>query len=108
MSQQPTAICSQSQGFAGGLTFYCDNEFGVGEAVCSVATGARITTGGGFSNVNLNRPAYQSAVVEAYLNTPQMANIPKNLYNASGRAYPDISANAHNYVRCCTDMNRGN
>lgn len=41
LSQQATAICSMNQGFPGGMNFYCDNEFGVGEAVCSVATGAR-------------------------------------------------------------------
>lgn len=78
LSPQPTAICGQSQTLAGGISFYCDNEFGVGEAVCSVSSGARcgaltrrltqddansypnrITTGGGFSNVN-GRPSYQA------------------------------------------------
>lgn len=41
LSQEPSAICSMKQPFPGGLNFYCDNEFGVGETVCSVATGAR-------------------------------------------------------------------
>lgn len=45
------------------------------------------------------RPAYQASVVEAYLNSSVMKALPAGLYNASGRGYPDISANAHNYVR---------
>jgi len=46
-------------------------------------------SGGGFSNWFV-RPAYQDAVVEAYLNTnPTPA---PSFFNASGRAYPDLSA----------------
>lgn len=44
LSQGPSAICNMGQQLPGnttGLYFYCDNSFGVGEAVCSVATGAR-------------------------------------------------------------------
>ena len=48
-----------------------------------------ICGGGGFSNV-FSQPAYQTAAVKTFFNT---ATLPaSNLYNASGRGYPDISA----------------
>ena len=45
--------------------------------------------GGGFSNT-FSRPSYQDAAVNAYL---VRANLPdQQHWNASGRAYPDVSA----------------
>ncbi|KAI0321293.1 family S53 protease [Amylostereum chailletii] len=44
---------------------------------------------GGFSNY-FNRPSYQSAAVTAYLDTLGITD--SGLYNASGRAFPDVSA----------------
>ena len=45
--------------------------------------------GGGFSNI-FSRPSYQDAAVNAYL---VRANLPdQQHWNASGRAYPDVSA----------------
>jgi tripeptidyl-peptidase-1 len=46
--------------------------------------------GGGFSNT-FPQPAYQAAAVEAYLNSG--VDLPAaSQYNATGRAYPDVSA----------------
>ncbi|KAI0029000.1 family S53 protease [Vararia minispora EC-137] len=46
-------------------------------------------SGGGFSNL-FPRPSYQSAAVEAYLS--RLGSTNAGLYNASGRAFPDIAA----------------
>jgi tripeptidyl-peptidase-1 len=62
-------------------------------------TGSQITStetccqdsGGGFSNT-FARPSYQTTAVQAYLSNPS-ASLPNSaLYNATGRAYPDLSA----------------
>ncbi|KZT04012.1 subtilisin-like protein [Laetiporus sulphureus 93-53] len=55
-----------------------------------------IYSGGGFSNV-FARPKYQKAAVEHYLTTypPPYAS---DIYNATSRGFPDISANGANYV----------
>ena len=51
-------------------------------------------SGGGFSNVTL-RPAYQAAAVDGYLNSG--VKLPdESLWNRSGRAIPDVSAQAFN------------
>ncbi len=50
--------------------------------------------GGGFSNV-FSMPDWQKEVVDAYLKSGQTPS--QSLFNASGRAYPDISAFATNY-----------
>jgi tripeptidyl-peptidase-1 len=77
-----------------GESFHCNE---VGEVASSSLTGSRITTGGGFS-INFGRPAYQQEAVNTFL-TSQAANLPSSqYYNASNRAYPDISAIAHNYL----------
>ncbi|KAK6333659.1 vesicle formation at the endoplasmic reticulum [Orbilia blumenaviensis] len=46
---------------------------------------------GGFSNY-FARPDYQSSAVDSYLSSQADATTYKNYYNASGRAFPDISA----------------
>lgn len=53
------------------------------------------SSGGGFSNY-FARPQYQQAAVESYL--PKIPSAFKHLYNASGRAYPDIAAYGVNYT----------
>ncbi|KAF2069000.1 hypothetical protein CYY_009683 [Polysphondylium violaceum] len=64
------------------------------EGVCT-SPQALITTGGGFSDYS-PMPSYQQDVVEAYLKSG--AVFPKNTYfNASNRAFPDVSALGHNY-----------
>jgi len=66
----------------------------VGEVTSSTKVGSRITSGGGFSNV-FGTASYQKDVVNSYV---QQLNIPSSFYNATGRAYPDISAIGHNYL----------
>ncbi|KAI0331437.1 family S53 protease-like protein [Cubamyces sp. BRFM 1775] len=52
-------------------------------------------SGGGFSNI-FPQPSYQSAAVQSYLDALGSTNA--GLFNRSGRAYPDISAQGINYV----------
>eukprot|EP01094_Clydonella_sp_ATCC50884_P028367 TRINITY_DN8492_c0_g1_i1.p1 TRINITY_DN8492_c0_g1~~TRINITY_DN8492_c0_g1_i1.p1 ORF type:complete len:516 (-),score=102.13 TRINITY_DN8492_c0_g1_i1:65-1612(-) len=68
----------------------------VGEITSSIATGSRITSGGGFSDV-FAMPSYQSEQVKAYLST-EGSSIPSQYFNASGRAYPDVAACARNFL----------
>eukprot|EP00467_Chlorarachnion_reptans_P001776 CAMPEP_0114525142 /NCGR_PEP_ID=MMETSP0109-20121206/22252_1 /TAXON_ID=29199 /ORGANISM="Chlorarachnion reptans, Strain CCCM449" /LENGTH=528 /DNA_ID=CAMNT_0001706675 /DNA_START=87 /DNA_END=1673 /DNA_ORIENTATION=+ len=55
-------------------------------------------SGGGFS-CNFDRPSYQDAAIETYLNTTR--NLPdSSLYCKNGRATPDIAAVGTNYLLC--------
>ncbi|RPD54225.1 family S53 protease-like protein [Lentinus tigrinus ALCF2SS1-7] len=56
-------------------------------------------SGGGFSNF-FPRPDYQSTTVQNYLNT--IGTLDAGLFNSSGRAFPDISAQG---VRYLTEVN---
>ncbi|KAF3065965.1 Tripeptidyl-peptidase sed3 [Daldinia childiae] len=56
--------------------------------------GAEFSTGG-FSNY-FSRPEWQKGVVDEYISTLNGSH--RGLYNASGRAFPDISATGTNYV----------
>jgi subtilase family serine protease len=70
------------------------------EAVAtSQGAAARITSGGGFSNV-FPAPSYQKTVVAQYLGF--FNNVPQSKFQASNRAFPDIAGMAHNYV-CLLD-----
>ena len=53
--------------------------------------------GGGFSEV-FGRPSYQDAAVSKWLTSDTTHSAVKNYFNSSGRAYPDISAQATNFV----------
>ena len=55
----------------------------------------KYSSGGGFSNY-FPRPAFQASAVEAYLE--KIGDQFSDLYNASGRAYPDIAAYSVNYT----------
>lgn len=57
-------------------------------------TGASFS-GGGFSNI-FPRPSYQDDAVTNYLNS--LGNTNAGLFNTSGRAYPDVSAEGVNFV----------
>jgi tripeptidyl-peptidase I len=61
-----------------------------GEIVASLS-------GGGFSNY-FGRPTYQAAAVENYLTEMKAKLPPQAKWNATGRAYPDVSAQAMDYV----------
>jgi len=54
------------------------------------------TAGGGFSNY-FNRPPWQVDIVSTYLNS-SVPFPPSKFFNNQGRAYPDISLVAHNYL----------
>lgn len=55
------------------------------------------SSGGGFSNY-FPRPAYQEVIVDAYLASLNKTYAYPGLYNRSGRAYPDISAQGQSYA----------
>jgi len=96
-SGSPYEICMQSQPIPGGLQFQCGHDaLSFTEVVSSIATGSRITSGGGFSNA-FSMPSYQSTLVQEYLSKVS-GLFPQSFYNKNGRAYPDISAAAHNYL----------
>ncbi|KAF2068677.1 hypothetical protein CYY_010000 [Polysphondylium violaceum] len=66
------------------------------EIVASCDTGAIVTSGGGFSNTQ-PQPYYQAAAVQQYLNSGAQGLPSTTLFNASGRAYPDITLVGHAY-----------
>jgi tripeptidyl-peptidase-1 len=55
----------------------------------------KFASGGGYSNY-FPRPDYQAKAVSAY--TAKLGDTFKNMYNQSGRAYPDIAAQGQSYV----------
>lgn len=76
------------------------NCHGTGEVFCSSDKGGVVTAGGGFSDF-FERPWYQEAEVDHYLHNQIDTPVPDPdawRYNPAGRAYPDISAVANNYL----------
>ncbi|CAH0517751.1 unnamed protein product [Peronospora belbahrii] len=65
------------------------------EVVCSVEYGGVITSGSGFSSI-YPTPEYQLTAVKRYLTTRNIPTTP-GFFNASGRAYPDVSALGANF-----------
>ncbi|KZO99708.1 subtilisin-like protein [Calocera viscosa TUFC12733] len=64
----------------------------------TTSTGPEIAasfSGGGFSNY-FAQPSYQASAVASFLST--LGNEYSGLYNASGRAYPDVSAQGENFI----------
>lgn len=59
-------------------------------------TGSMITTGGGFSS-RYAAPTYQEVAVQSYLNGEGVPLPPSHYFNASGRAYPDVSGIATHF-----------
>mmetsp|Transcript_217 Transcript_217/g.905 ORF Transcript_217/g.905 Transcript_217/m.905 type:complete len:380 (-) Transcript_217:251-1390(-) len=67
------------------------------EIVSSAEAGARITTGGGFSDGHYGVAWYQKDHVAQYFDYAE--NLPpSSMYNSSGRGYPDLSAIATNFM----------
>jgi tripeptidyl-peptidase-1 len=75
------------------------------ETGCMSTEGGTITSGGGFSNINL-QPNFQSAAVSTYLNSFSKSTAPYqgssntyyyDSYRIAGRAYPDLSLQAAKY-----------
>ncbi|RAL66549.1 hypothetical protein DID88_006239 [Monilinia fructigena] len=58
--------------------------------------------GGGFSSV-FGQPSYQSSAVNSWLTTDTTHSSVTKYFNASGRAYPDVSAQATNFVIVASD-----
>lgn len=63
--------------------------------IVAVNDDGSFASGGGFSNY-FARPTYQNTVVPAYMTS--MGTKFQGLYNTSGRAYPDIAAQAFQYL----------
>jgi tripeptidyl-peptidase-1 len=63
----------------------------LGEIGVSLRQGTPWSTGGGFSNIQ-RQPSYQSSFVSKYLDylTKKKLIPPSSVFNASGRAYPDV------------------
>jgi len=72
-------------------------ESGNPETACMSNNGSIITTGGGFSNL-FSRPSWQENSVRDFLRSGNVP--PTNMFNTTGRAYPDVSAlgNAYHVV----------
>jgi tripeptidyl-peptidase-1 len=66
----------------------------VGASTGSPETGAGLSSGG-FSN-RWAQPEWQSAAVGAYLSTSPLPD--SSLYNATGRGFPDVSAQGTGFV----------
>lgn len=66
------------------------------EIGASITTGARITTGGGFSTFQ-PQPSYQAAAVQTWIQNGDELP-PSFAFNPKMRAYPDVAFNGHNYV----------
>ena len=90
-SDQTNGLCGQ-QFNAGGKTIDCE----IGEIVSSIATGAAITSGGGFSTIS-RAQGYQTNAVQQYLQSGVLLP-PSSFYNASLRAYPDVAFSGHNWL----------
>jgi tripeptidyl-peptidase I len=68
------------------------------EIVCSSATGASITSGGGFSNA-IAAPAFQRAAINSYIAQYTAGQSSYQPYNTSNRGYPDVSMAASRYSK---------
>ncbi|KAF9035738.1 family S53 protease [Hymenopellis radicata] len=100
-------FASGDGGVAGSQPQECTQFLPTFPAACPYITAVGATTGGvspetaanfstgGFSNV-FPRPAYQNDAVSAYLDSIGTEN--EGLFNASGRAFPDVSAQGQNLV----------
>jgi len=93
LSKAATPVCTYS---SSNVIVSCHDE---GEVACTSSKGGGITSGGGFSN-DFPRPWYQQRAVESYLKQTDspVPSVEHWAYNTSGRAYPDISAVASNYL----------
>lgn len=69
----------------------------VGGTTGNSPEGAWSSGGGGFSEI-FGRPSYQNATVANWLATDTTHSAVTSYFNSSGRAYPDISAQATNFV----------
>ena len=66
------------------------------EVACSIATGAIITSGGGFSNINA-APEYQKDAIAKWVKNAkvQQPELFETEFNTSKRGFPDIAVSGH-------------
>ncbi|KAH9894972.1 subtilisin-like protein [Cubamyces lactineus] len=88
---QPTKDCTK---FIPTFPSTCPFVTSVGGTTSFGPEVAASLSAGGFSEI-FARPAYQDASVTSYLQT--LGNTNSGLFNSSGRAYPDIAAQAQNF-----------
>ena len=67
------------------------------EIVATTGSGAKITSGGGFSTLSA-RPKWQDEVVKEYLAQNSGGLPPAGTFNSFNRAYPDVAAIGHNHL----------
>ncbi|KZO90771.1 tripeptidyl peptidase A [Calocera viscosa TUFC12733] len=96
---QPSSSCISNDGTktAMFLPFFpatCPFVTAVG-ATMGVPEVAATFSGGGYSNY-FSRPYWQEGAVQAY--APHIPSSYGALYNSSGRAYPDVSAQGNNFI----------
>lgn len=73
-------------------------ESGQPEISCSSDTGGIITSGGGFSTV-FPAPSYQAGAVRRFLLASKSDDLPPDeMFNRSGRGYPDVALLGYNYI----------
>ena len=68
------------------------------ERACTFNNGGLISSGGGFSDY-FSRPAWQEEAVSSYLKRAATGGTlpPTTMFNATGRAYPDVALLGHSY-----------
>jgi len=74
----------------------------LGEVTTSMDIGLFWTTGGGFSNVQA-RPPYQDPFISIYFTNYSSSLPPANIWNNTGRAYPDLVTIGHNVIVAVND-----
>ncbi|EJF57700.1 subtilisin-like protein [Dichomitus squalens LYAD-421 SS1] len=91
----PSNTCNADGSFVPTFPSGCPYITSVGSTQGNSPETAAQFSSGGFSNV-FARPSYQTAAVEAYLNT--LGDTNAGLFNTSGRAYPDVSTQGVNFA----------
>ncbi|PRP81270.1 hypothetical protein PROFUN_04505 [Planoprotostelium fungivorum] len=85
-----------------------DNTTVVDEIVASIATGSKITSGGGFSR-SLKRPKYQRDSVENWVKFAAGSTAPPAWsFDRLNRGYPDIVYNGHNLLTFVSEYRTDN
>ncbi|QSZ32744.1 hypothetical protein DSL72_002323 [Monilinia vaccinii-corymbosi] len=92
-----TCTTGTTKGFTTNFPASCPWITVVGGTTGNSPEGAWSNGGGGFSSV-FGQPSYQSSAVNSWLTTDTTHSSVSKYFNASGRAYPDVAAQATNFV----------
>eukprot|EP01006_Ploeotia_vitrea_P035009 TRINITY_DN65830_c8_g4_i1.p1 TRINITY_DN65830_c8_g4~~TRINITY_DN65830_c8_g4_i1.p1 ORF type:complete len:907 (+),score=484.91 TRINITY_DN65830_c8_g4_i1:122-2842(+) len=101
LSENNAGFCNQAASDAVGFGVSREVECPRRDVVSSIATHSRITSGGGFSQLfPASAAPWQAEAVSQYVKAHQASGEmpPANTYNASNRAYPDVSFAGHHYL----------